>query len=250
MKSAFLSAFGIVFQIWKTLVEEVKNLGGSDEDLRKIETDRELRRKIAELIVGERSTVGELIAKVGTTEEQLSNWVRLYREVFSIELDGAEVKIPEQRQGFNRLIVVANGLTLNQIVEGLRKKMKAWLYTEDLDRDVIQAPYIKRPPAPYAVWVRESKEADEELKNRSALDLERDQVNTLTLPERLLYELVFHDETGEHLDHENWTLCAGSRDRGGRVPCVGWRPADGEVGVSWADSGNRGAGIRARLAVA
>ena len=51
MKSAFLSAFGIVFQIWKALTEEVKNQGGGDDDLRRIETNLELRRKLAELIV-------------------------------------------------------------------------------------------------------------------------------------------------------------------------------------------------------
>lgn len=52
IKSEFLSAFGIAYQIFKSLVDEVKNLGGNDENLRRIETDPVLRRQVAELIVG------------------------------------------------------------------------------------------------------------------------------------------------------------------------------------------------------
>ncbi len=51
-KSEFLSALGVMFQIWKALVDEVLSLGGGDEDLRRIQTDSNLRRKLAELIVG------------------------------------------------------------------------------------------------------------------------------------------------------------------------------------------------------
>src|SRR3989338_4980029 len=48
-KSEFLRSLGIFWQIWKSLTDEV--LGGSDEDLRRIETDGKLRREVAELIV-------------------------------------------------------------------------------------------------------------------------------------------------------------------------------------------------------
>ena len=50
-KSEFLSAFGIAFQMFKALTDEVLNLGGNDQDIRRVETDEQLRRKIAALIV-------------------------------------------------------------------------------------------------------------------------------------------------------------------------------------------------------
>ncbi|OGH70043.1 MAG: hypothetical protein A3C90_02585 [Candidatus Magasanikbacteria bacterium RIFCSPHIGHO2_02_FULL_51_14] len=50
-KSEFLRSLGIFWQIWKSLTDEVLGLGGSDEDLRRIETDGKLRREVAELIV-------------------------------------------------------------------------------------------------------------------------------------------------------------------------------------------------------
>ena len=54
-KSGFLSAFGTAFQIFKVLVEEVIEIGGSDDDLRSLQTDKVKRCKVAEAIVGNRS---------------------------------------------------------------------------------------------------------------------------------------------------------------------------------------------------
>ena len=50
-KSGLLSAMGTAFEIVKAMVDEVLNLGGSDDDLRRILTEPKLRKKIAELIV-------------------------------------------------------------------------------------------------------------------------------------------------------------------------------------------------------
>lgn len=50
-KSEFLSSLGVLWEIWKALVNEVLDLGGTDEDLRRIQTDATLRRQIAELIM-------------------------------------------------------------------------------------------------------------------------------------------------------------------------------------------------------
>ncbi|MST04338.1 MAG: hypothetical protein EXS49_02110 [Candidatus Pacebacteria bacterium] len=74
IKSEFLSAFGIAFGIWKSLVDAVKNEGGGDEELRCIESNPRLREQLAKLIVGEKKTeqilqlVGEMIELPGSTE--------------------------------------------------------------------------------------------------------------------------------------------------------------------------------------
>ena len=52
MKSEFVSGFDIAARIFKSLANAVCDAGGSDADLRKIEADSKLRRKIAELVVG------------------------------------------------------------------------------------------------------------------------------------------------------------------------------------------------------
>lgn len=54
-KSEFLASLGVLWEIWKALVNEVLDQGGSDDDLRRIQTDANLRRQIAGIIVGGRS---------------------------------------------------------------------------------------------------------------------------------------------------------------------------------------------------
>lgn len=56
-KSEFLRAFGKAWEIFKALIDEVLSLGGSDEQVARILTDKVLRRKLAELIVGAASNV-------------------------------------------------------------------------------------------------------------------------------------------------------------------------------------------------
>lgn len=50
-KSEFLSAIGIVFQIWGKIVDAVLKLGGGDDDFRRILTDPDLPDRIAQVIV-------------------------------------------------------------------------------------------------------------------------------------------------------------------------------------------------------
>ena len=50
-KSELLSSLGTVFEIVKAIIDEVLDLGGSDEDVRRILKDKSLRKKIANLIV-------------------------------------------------------------------------------------------------------------------------------------------------------------------------------------------------------
>ena len=60
-KSGFLSALGVMWEVWKALVNAVLDLGGSDDDLRRIQTDGDLRRKLAELIGGAARKVVQLV---------------------------------------------------------------------------------------------------------------------------------------------------------------------------------------------
>lgn len=55
-KSEFLKAFGTSFEIFKAVADAVIGQGGSDDDLRRLLSDRVLRFKVAQLIVGEKRT--------------------------------------------------------------------------------------------------------------------------------------------------------------------------------------------------
>lgn len=153
------------------------------------------------------------------------------------------IRIPEPKEGFDRLIIVAKGLTPEKLFSGMKSLMPAWKYWDNLDEIVSD----RKADKDYCIWIRNRVEADEELKNKSANDMKRESIPGIAIEERLLYEIKFFDETGKHLDIKNWTLCAGSRLPDGYVPCVYWR-GDG-VDVSWYYTGSRSDAFRARAVV-
>jgi len=179
--------------------------------------------------------------------ELIANWQRFYTKFFGTAFDFSDVKIPEKQPGFDWLVVVAKGLTPNQVFDVCQKHFSCWRYRDDLDKET-EGRNDREPKEHYAIWVRNRQEADEELKNRSAENLKENKIKGITLLERFLLELWYWNETGEHLDIQSITLCAGSRDSGGRVPDADyWN--NGEFGVSWCDPQDANSYLRARAAV-
>jgi len=182
-----------------------------------------------------------------TTEiEGFEDWTKFYKEYFGIIVDLFDLRVPTKVKGFDRLIVIPRGVTLNQVWEVCKKKhFKCWT-SSDLEMAGVLS---DRDPkdGTYAIWVIEAVEADEEMKNFSANDLKKNGTKGVTLLERLILELKYFSETGKHLDVLNLTLCSGSRGSGGDVPSVGW--GGGGLEVGWAGLGSSGPGLRSRVAV-
>lgn len=181
----------------------------------------------------------------GGTEGILRGWEDFYSDLFGIEIDLSSVKVPKKRKGFDRLIVVAQGVTPQRAYDKCSELFPSRNWTgEDLDE--VESERTSKD-GHYAVWFRDRVEADEELKDLSD-DLKERDVPVITLEERFIYELKYFRETGEHLDRRSFTLCLGSRDSCGGVPRVGWCGGGFRVGWSSPDS-RRGARLRARQAV-
>lgn len=172
-------------------------------------------------------------------------WTDFYRRIFGKEVDLANLNVPAKPEYECWPIVIVPGTTNNDVFDTCKKQFgKAWRYVDDLNtvRDV-----VKRPDGAYVVWVKVNVEADPDLANVSAEKIVERELNTLTLRERLVLGLKYFDETKSHLDIKNWTLCAGSRDADGDVPCVCW--LDDELSVSWSRVDNAYPDLRARVAV-
>lgn len=103
----------------------------------------------------------------------------------------------------------------------------------------------------YVDWCKARVEADDELKNTSALQIAERQINTLGLTEvELLCQWFYWKSGGKHLDVINWTLCPASRYSDGYVPCVGWYGYyGGGLGVSTYSTGDCVSSYRSREAV-
>ena len=155
-------------------------------------------------------------------EFDVAGWERFYEKHFGLTVDLSNLHVPPKPDYPCRAIVAVSQLTNNKVFDAGTKAFegKTWRYTNDLDTvyDVVQ-----RPSGPCVVWLRNVVEADEDMKNKSADDIETAGTNTLTLKERMLLELEYHDETGKHLDVQKIMLCAGSRYSGGGVPSAHWR---------------------------
>lgn len=163
-----------------------------------------------------------LVEATPTLQEMLADWSNFYKEVFGLDLDFSGVAIPEHKPGFDRLLVIAKGMTPQRLFNKCKELFPSWKYT-DTDLDKVIKSVRTSQDGHYAVWVRDRVEADEENKNLSADDLKERGTDEITLEERIVYELKFFKETGEHLDKSNWTLCPGSRDSNGVVPDASWR---------------------------
>ena len=166
---------------------------------------------------------------------QIKEWTSFYKKHFNLVL--GDVVIPEHQPGFDRLIVVAGSLTQNQVYDACAKQFKCWRYKNDLDKSVAKNDRDPKNGA-YAIWLRDCQEADEENKNLSADYLENQKVKGITLLERMLYELKYKDEPGNHLDTSSVTLCSGSRDSRDILPTAYWK--EEEFGINWyyADGSN------------
>ncbi len=181
------------------------------------------------------------------TYRQVDFWVSFYKQHFDIDLNPADIKIPERREGFNWLVIVAKGVTLNQVWTVCKKHFKCWNYqqTDDLE-SLMRKSERGEAKTTQAFWFRDRPEADEETKNLSA---NQQTEPSITLIARCLLELKYFTETnGKHLDIDNVTLCAGSRCADGGVPSALWY-GDDSFDVDWFSVDYRFDELRSRVAV-
>ncbi|MBI4119136.1 MAG: hypothetical protein HY452_02645 [Parcubacteria group bacterium] len=173
-----------------------------------------------------------------------------YHQFFGLDLDLSTVRIPPQRPDFTRPLIIAQGLTPNQVYEVCQKRFPYSKYADDLD-SVLDWDEEERNPkdGAYAIWVRDRVEADVELKNLSADQIKEKGLTTETLLERLLHGLMYWSETNKHLDTNTVTLCTGSRSRRGNVPNADWHRDRDEFRVGWCGPRSAHGNLRARAVV-
>jgi hypothetical protein len=206
--------------------------------------------QMVEMVSYHRNPFRDLASRI---EAQVERQRIIYKNAFSrsvldgFDLDFDKIQVLGFTPEFNRVLVVAGGFISNNLAfEACSRRFACWRWTENLDEAVV---YNDRnaDKGGYAILFRDRQEADEELKSFSADRLKEMRILGPTLLERQWYELVYCDETGEHLDVSNVTLCAGSRDAHGCVPTVYWHSDLLEVDWSRSDYGDED--VRSRAAV-
>ena len=178
----------------------------------------------------------------------ISDWQSFWHNITGQEYNFSSIRIPARPEGHWRLLVCID-ISLETLYAECQKRFTCWRWTDkNLDKIVIQNERTAKN-GPYAIWVRNETEADENLKNLSSNDIKKQNLTTETLAERFIHELKHFQETGKHLDIKNVTLCSGSRFGAGSVPSVDWSPHWGEMSVFWYRPDYRYGGLRSRQAV-
>ena len=133
--------------------------------------------------------------------------------------------------------------TTSQLLKDIGCKYYSFWSDKELDE------YFPKPDKPTSRKFKWVQEADEEYANMSYNDLKEKGLidKCISLRERIIYEKIWFEKNGTHLDINNWTLCAGSRNPIGYVPGVDW--SSGYMHVSWFIPDARGDDLRARAAV-
>lgn len=133
----------------------------------------------------------------------------------------------------------------SDLLEECKSLFPVWTYKDFKDFDDDFPPPKKTTTRTFAPNV----EADEKHKNKSANDLEKEGIASITLREQLIMEIQYFKETGKHLDIDNITLCPGSRCRDGGVPGVCFDGFYGKVRVYWCDPDVASGFLRSREVV-
>ena len=185
----------------------------------------------------------------GDFSEIFQDWQNFYHD-FGINCDLSGIRIPNDPGGFDRVIIMAQGITPQVAFDFCHSEFngKAWKWT-DINLDGVVISDRTARDNVYAIRIRNRAEADEELKNLSADDLKKQNILGITLEERLIFELKYFKETGKHLDFQNWTLCADSRYSDGSIPGVGWDLNYGRLNVHWRSAGSARGLLRVRQVV-
>ncbi|MFA5644142.1 MAG: hypothetical protein WC928_01285 [Patescibacteria group bacterium] len=225
-------------------------------DLSLLRSDPILAKKVAEVIKSGRKkdpaieAFAECLFDDNKNSRQIkSTWQRIYKKWFGLEKDFSDLQVPEHydpRKHF--AVIVAQGLTKNQIVAEMRLKFKVSLHKEDLDTSVNHNDRDAKN-GDYIVLFNRNIEADEEFKDFPADQLKVMNHKGITLMERLLLEILYFDRTKKHLDISNRTLCTGSRYSDGYVPRVRWCSSGGGLGVGRCSPGFSDYGLRSREVV-
>jgi len=140
-------------------------------------------------------------------------------------------------------IIDSPNIKTSEIMQKCRDKFMIYSYYDDIELDK-QFPPPKEETTRYFL---KTQDTDEDLKNKSADDLKKESIDCITLRERLIMELQYFEETGNNLDLDTVTLCAGSRFADGSVPGVDCY-VDGDVNVFRYEPLLRDAYLRARRA--
>lgn len=149
----------------------------------------------------------------------------------------------------NKIKITETNLKTSELLALCRAKFPVWSYYDDarLDKDFPAPKSAKDATERYFL---KEQEPDKETLGLSVNQAEaKGFKDGITLRERILLELAYFDETGNHLDVKGITWCSGSRCSDGRVPSAYWGGGEFRVGWGSLDYSDPESGVRSAVSL-
>lgn len=141
----------------------------------------------------------------------LDEWTCFYKHLGVGEIDFSDIVVPKRRPGFNRLIVIPQGLTLEMTIELCREFFPCYIYGAKRPEGVRIIGAGENFESGYALWARNNRETDPKLKGMCVCKCRETNKRFMKLIPRLLFELKFFHERDRHLDENGvsstYTVC-------------------------------------------
>ena len=163
------------------------------------------------------------IERTAAEKEMVKKWENFLKDCFpekQFDLSGIEIpkRTPEEEKEFTRLQFRTGKLSPKEIFQKGQELYNAVDYT-DGKMDKIVA---NEAASDAFIWVRDNEAADEKHDNKSALMIEQERIDTETLSDRLLHELKYFKETGDHLDKKTATITSSRSADNSNAFIVAW----------------------------
>ncbi|MES2023297.1 MAG: hypothetical protein V4439_01310 [Patescibacteria group bacterium] len=175
--------------------------------------------------------------------EIVKDWNSVYKEIFDTEADFSKVYIPPiPIMGKWRLLFILKAIKMGFSYQVCQKLFEIRSYCDDLDKDI--SINSRSPVESYAIWVRDEPSPTQEFLGKT-IAVDPKMGKGITLLERIIFEIKYFTETGQHLDVKGQTFCSGSRNASGFFPTVDLNNQS-EVDIFWhaPDFFYQGFGIR------
>lgn len=157
-------------------------------------------------------------------DEVFDYWRELWRTQLGIKNpDFAGITPFAAHPEYRPLIMPKHELiTAQRLYDICRERFNCWKYTNNSLDNVVVINARDPRKGSYVAWFRDRVEADEELSDLSAIQLEKRKIPGITLLEREVMEYDYFNHTNDHLDIDSMTICSGSRYLCGDLPRVRW----------------------------
>jgi hypothetical protein len=173
----------------------------------------------------------ETLGKHLPLASQLADWQSFYRREFGIRI--ADVTLPTQKVGFERLVVIPPNFTLEEALTRCSKHypvFRCWRDNSSADSIVLRND--SRPSAAYAMAIPDVSSIEPGMSRQTTIEWTEAGHAGMTLFEGVLFSLKHFTETGASIRMGSGVLCTGTRLHGGLVPYLCSHMVESPTGIA------------------